>query len=211
MSIFLLIRHASNPAFGRIASGRTPGIHLDEKGRGQAEDLVKRLCAEKIDAIFSSPLERTFETALPLSVSLGLEIRKKEEFSEVNIGDWSGLEFETLFDDALWQRYNAFRTGTRPPGGELMVEVQQRMVTGMESIRVQYPHGVVAIISHADPIKAALAHYAGIPLDFLLRLEISLVSISAVSIDDHGAKILCMNCEGAVPRFLTEKDHYQQP
>lgn len=200
MCIILLIRHGSNPAVGKRATGRLPGIHLDEQGRVEAEGLVERLSAMDVAAIVSSPMERTVETAQPLAVSLGLEIEKWEEFSEMDIGEWSGREFKKLLDDPLWQRYNAFRTGTRPPGGELMVEVQQRMVTGIEKIRRDYPAGVVAIFSHADPIKAALAYYAGIPLDFVSRLEISLVSVSILSIDDYGPRLLCMNSTGELPR-----------
>ncbi|MDR3556314.1 MAG: histidine phosphatase family protein [Syntrophobacteraceae bacterium] len=202
MCIILLIRHGSNPAVGKRATGRMPGIHLDEQGKVEAEGLVERLSAMNVEAIVSSPMERTVETAQPLAVSLGLEIEKREEFSEIEIGDWSGREFEELLEDPLWQRYNVFRTGTRPPGGELMVEVQQRMVTGIEKIRGKYPAGVVAIFSHADPIKAALAHYTGIPLDFVTRLEISLVSVSIISIDNFGPRLLCMNSKGELPRFL---------
>jgi probable phosphoglycerate mutase len=83
-----------------------------------------------------------------------------------------------------------------------MVEVQQRMVSEIERIRRDHPKGILAVVSHADPIKTVLAHYAGIPLDFILRLEISLVSVSILSINDYGARILCMNCLGEVPDFL---------
>jgi probable phosphoglycerate mutase len=121
---------------------------------------------------------------------------------EVEIGAWTGMKFEPLANDPLWRFYNAFRSGTRPPGGELMVEVQQRMVTGIERLRTENPHGTLAVISHADPIKTVLAHYAGIPLDFFLRLEISLVSVSILKIGDYGPKVLCVNCPGEIPEFL---------
>ncbi len=82
------------------------------------------------------------------------------------------------------------------------MEVQQRMVTEIERLRKEYLHCTLAVISHADPIKSVLAHYAGIPLDFFPRLEISLVSVSILSISDHGARVLCMNSLGEVPDFL---------
>jgi probable phosphoglycerate mutase len=202
MSVFLLIRHANNPSIGKFVPGRNAGVHLNEEGKAQAEALAERLERVSIDAIYSSPLERTVETALPLSRRLGLEIHASEKLAEIDIGDWSGMEFKQLTNDPLWRQYNAFRTGTRPPNGELMVEVQQRMVSEVERLRKEYPGGILAVFSHADPIKTVLAHYAGIPLDFFLRLEISLTSVSAVSINDHGPKILCMNCLGDLPRFL---------
>ncbi len=202
MSVFLLIRHAANPAVGKRFAGRMPGVHLNEEGKVQAETLAERLGPVSIDALYCSPLERTYETALPLAGRLGLEIHTSEKLSEVEIGDWTGLEFQSLAGDPLWRRYNVFRTGTRPPNGELMVEVQQRMVSEIERLRTEYPFGTLALVSHADPIKAVLAYYAGIPLDFLLRLEISLVSVSVLSIGDYGPKVLCMNSLGEVPDFL---------
>jgi len=202
MSIFLLIRHAGNPAVGKRLTGTLPGVHLNEEGKAQAETLAERLSRISIDAIYCSPLERTFETALPLAQRFGLEIHTSEKLSEVDFGDWSGLEFHQLADDPLWRQYNAFRTGTRPPNGELVVEVQQRMVTEIERLRKEYPNSTLAVISHADPIKSVLAHYAGIPPDFFPRLEISLVSVSILSISGHGAKVLCMNCLGEIPDFL---------
>ncbi len=202
MSVFLLIRHAGNPAVGKRLTGTLPGVHLNEEGKAQAEMLAERLGRISIDAIYCSPLERTFETALPLAGRLGLEIHISEKLTEVDFGDWSGLDFHQLAADPLWRQCNIFRSGTRPPNGELVVEVQQRMVTEIERLRKEYPHGTLAVISHADPIKSVLAHYAGIPLDFFPRLEISLVSVSILSISDYGARVLCMNCLGEVPDFL---------
>ncbi len=202
MSVFLLIRHADNPAVGKRLTGTLPGVHLNEEGKAQADMLAERLGRISIDAIYCSPLERTFETALPLAGRFGLEIHTSAKLSEVDIGDWSGLEFHHLADDPLWRQYKTFRTLTRPPKGELIVEVQQRMVTEIERLRKEYPHCTLAVVSHADPIKTVLAHYAGIPLDFLLRLEISLVSVSILSINDYGARVLCMNSLGVIPDFL---------
>ena len=202
MSVFLLIRHASNPAVGKRVTGRMAGVHLNEEGKAQAEILAERLGRISLDAIYSSPLERTVETATPLAERHGLEIRTSENLAEVDIGDWSGMSFDQLVNDPLWKRYNTFRTGTRPPNGELILEVQQRIVVEIERIRSEYPEGIVAIMSHADPIKTVLCYYAGIPPDFLPRLEISLASVSAISINDHGPRILCMNCLGDLPDFL---------
>ncbi len=202
MSVFLLIRHANNPTIGKLPPGRRPGVHLNEEGKAQAKLLAQRLAGIPVDAIYCSPLERACETAFPLAEHFGLEIHTSENLTEIEIGEWSGVEFKTLDLDPRWRQYNLFRTGTRPPKGELMLEVQQRMVTEIEDLREKYPHGTVAVISHADPIKSVLAHYAGIPLDFLFRLEISLVSISMLSISDYGPRLLCMNCLGEIPDFL---------
>ena len=202
MSVFFLIRHALNPSIGKHLAGRMPGLHLNDEGKAQAEELAERLGCLPIGAIHCSPLERAYETALPLAGRLGLDINTNENLSEVEIGDWTGLEFQRLADDPMWRLYNSFRTGTRPPNGELIIEVQQRMVTEIERLRKRWRHGALAIISHADPIKTVLAHYAGIPLGSLLKIEISLVSVSMISIDDFGAKVLCVNSLGKIPGFL---------
>lgn len=202
MSIFFLIRHGLNDMVGKRLAGTMLGVHLNEEGRAQAEELAERIGGLPIDAVYSSPLERTLETARPLAARLGLEVHTREEFREVEIGGWTGLGIEELVKDPDWKIYNIFRIGTRPAGGELSIEVQQRMVTGIESLRMEYPDGKIVVVSHADPIKCVLAHYMGMPLDFMLRLEISLVSVSIVSINDYGAKVLCTNCLGKIPEFF---------
>ncbi|MGC8491305.1 MAG: histidine phosphatase family protein [Syntrophobacteraceae bacterium] len=197
MSIFLLIRHGNNPAIGgRRIPGRMPGIRLNAEGKAQAEHLTERLAGVRIDAVYSSPMERTLETAAPLARRLGLPIETSEEFTEVDVGDWSGMDLDQLTREPLWKAYNHFRSGTRPPGGEILIEVQQRMVSGLDRLRRKHPEQTVAVFSHADPIKAALAYYAAIPADCMTRLEIGLVSISTVSISDNGVKILGINCTG---------------
>jgi probable phosphoglycerate mutase len=202
MSVFFLIRHGANPAIGNFLPGRLPGVHLNAEGKAQAEKLAERLRRASINAIYSSPLDRAYETAVPLAERLGLEIHTRQELIEVGIGAWTGKEFESLADDPVFRLYKGFRAGTRPPGGELLVEVQQRMVSEIERLRLENPHQRIAVVSHADPIKTVLAHYAGMPLDFLLRIEISLASVSVLAINDHGPKLLCVNSLGEIPDFL---------
>lgn len=202
MAVFLLIRHGSNDTVGKLIPGRMPGVHLNEEGKAQAERLAERLSKLKLDAIYCSPLERTYETAVPFARHFDLPLRTSERLLEIDVGDWTGCMLQQLLGDPVWQHYNTFRAGTRAPNGELMIEVQERMVTEVERLRKEYPNGAVAIVSHGDPIKTVLAHYAGIPLDFILRIEISLASVSVISISDYGPKILCINHTGEIPGFL---------
>lgn len=193
MAVFLLIRHGHNHMVGRALAGRKPDIHLDSRGREQAEDLAERLARIPIRKIFSSPLERSLETAAPLARRLDLDVNVLEDVNEIEYSDWEGCSFDELDGHPKWRQFNTFRSGTRIPNGELFIEVQKRMVAAIERLRGEFPEDVVAIFSHGDPIKTALCHYAGIPLDFVLRLEISLVSVSALAIDDWGPRILCIN------------------
>jgi broad specificity phosphatase PhoE len=197
VAVFLLIRHGHNDSIGHRIVGRSSGIGLNRRGQEEAEILATRLAGIPLEAIYSSPLERCQETALPTSRRLGLPIQTLEALYEIDFGDWTGLSFAQLNKLSRWRQFNTFRSGTRIPGGELMAEVQARMVGGIEELRRQNPDGVMALFSHGDPIKTAIAHYAGFPLDLMLRYEISVASISIVDIRDSGPRILCINHTGA--------------
>lgn len=199
MAVFLLIRHAHNDMVGRRLAGRLPHIHLNDLGRAEAQELAGRLSHLPIRRIFSSPLERCLETVQPLALRLGVEVNILEELNEVDLGDWTGRSFDELDREAGWRLFNTFRSRAHIPNGELMVEVQKRMVAAIEGLREKYPEDLIAIFSHGDPIRAAISHYAGIPLDFILRLEIGLASCSALSIGDGGPLILCINNTGGYP------------
>ena len=191
-NIFLM-RHGDNDCIGHTLVGWTPGIHLNEAGRRQAEALANRLAKEPVAAIYSSPLERTMETAGPLAARLGLAIRPCDGLGEIRIGEWTGHKVSELADDPLWQRFNRQRSTTRIPGGESMLEVQLRMVEIFEQIRAGNPEQSVAVFSHGDPIRAILMYYLGTPLDFVHRLEIYPASISRIVLNDWGPMVVSIN------------------
>lgn len=184
---------------GRALAGRMPDVHLNERGLKQAEELAERLACIPIRRIYSSPLERALETAAPLARRLELELHVLEDVNEIEFSDWTGRSFDEMDGHPKWRQFNTFRSGTRIPNGELIIEVQKRMVAALEKLRSDFPEDVIAIFSHGDPIKTALCHYAGIPLDFVLRLEIALASVSALSIHDWGPRILCINATTDFP------------
>ncbi|MCL5745502.1 MAG: histidine phosphatase family protein [Acidobacteria bacterium] len=194
MALFFLIRHAENDYVGRRLAGWSPDVHLNEEGRAQAGRLADRLANTGISVLYSSPLERALETAAPLAERLGLEVQIRDALGEIRFGEWTGHYIEDLRQDPLWQHYNAFRSSTRAPGGESMLDVQLRIVTEIESLRRQHTDGTIAIVSHGDAIRAAVLHYAGIPLDLMHRIEISTASVSVISVEDHGPQVLGLNC-----------------
>lgn len=193
MTKFLIIRHALTDAVGNRISGRTPGLSLNDEGRKQSRDLASRLSQFTISAIYSSPLERALETAAPLAEMTGLQVRPDNDFLEIDFGSWTNLSFEELKSEAIFQRFNSFRSGTRIPGGELMVEAQTRIIRGIEKLTAIHRNETVAVISHADLIKSAIAFYAGIHLDMFHRIEISPASVSIIEIFDDIARILLVN------------------
>jgi probable phosphoglycerate mutase len=179
----LLIRHGTNPKVGKGLTGWLPGVSLDAAGREQAENLATKLENRTFAAIYSSPLERGMETARPLALKKGLEIIPEPAFGEVHFGDWQGKDYSEIEQDPNWISFNTFRSGTRAPGGELMLETQTRMVGGLLNIAARHSGETVAVLSHADAIKSALCWILGIPLDFHLRFEILPASVSTILVN----------------------------
>lgn len=194
---YLLIRHAAADHVGRRLAGRTPGVRLSDTGRAEARDLAAALAHAPLAAVYTSPLERARETAAPLAEPHGLDPVVSEAFQEVDFGDWTGLSFEELEGDAEWSAWNGFRSTARVPGGEAMTEVLVRALEGVREIGRRHEGGWVAVVSHCDVIRPLLAHFSGMPLDHLLRLEVATASVSAIEVNPWGPRIRGMNGSGA--------------
>jgi probable phosphomutase (TIGR03848 family) len=201
MTVMILIRHATNDMVGKALAGWTPGVHLNEEGQEQARRLAERLAQAPLAAIYSSVLERAWETAAPLAERLGLEVQQLEDISEIRFGEWTGQEIKALSDTPAWRGIQLFPSGTRIPGGETLLEMQGRVVAALERLRQAHPKQVIAVFSHADVIKAAVAHYAGIHLDLFQRIVISPASLSIIVVTEHGPRIICVNDTGEPPSF----------
>lgn len=198
---FLLIRHATNDAVGKSLAGRTPGVHLNDPGRAQAERLAERLRDAPLAAIYSSPLERAVETAEPLARLLGLEVQVLPDVLEINMGQWTGRTLKELGELPEWRGIQMFPSGTRIPDGETLLEMQTRVVAALERLRAQHPDQVIAVVAHADIVKAMVAHYAGVHLDLFQRLVISPASISVVAVGQYGPHVLRVNDTGEPIEF----------
>lgn len=169
------------------------GVRLSPAGHEQARALAARLSHLPIRSIYSSPLDRTRETARPLAERLNLEVQILEAIQEIDFGDWTGLTLDALAKLPAWRAWNAFRSGTRAPGGESMLEAQARIVEAMNRLHERHRDQCIALFSHGDIIKAAVAYWLGVPLDLFLRIEISPASVSMVSLTDDGPRMLCVN------------------
>ena len=195
---FLLVRHAAHSALGKMITGRMPGVSLSAEGRSQAEALAERLSSLPLAAVYSSPLERTLETAEPLARRHGLEVRVTDQVVEMDFGEWTGVSFENLESDPRWKNFNLFRSGTPAPGGEMMAEVQVHAVRELDRLRLLHPGELVAIVSHADVIRALLAYYLGVHLDLFQRMEIVPASVSVVRLFDWGPQVVRLNDTGSL-------------
>lgn len=198
MTTFYLVRHGANDSVGNGLAGRRAGVPLNTLGRAQADWAAERLAKEAIEAVYSSPMERTRETAEAISRRTGAALQLEEQLNEVDFGEWTGLAFNDLARDPRWEHFNQRRSLTRAPGGELMLEVQARMVTALDRLKERHPKGRIAVVSHGDPVRSVLAYYAGIPIDLMQRFEIDLASISVLVMEGGGALIRCINHRGGL-------------
>jgi broad specificity phosphatase PhoE len=196
VTTFFLIRHASCDGLGQMLWGRTPGICLNETGKMQAQCLSGRFKNMNLDAIYSSPLERALQTATVFAEGMKLDVQTSDAVNEINFGEWTGKTFDELSRDKRWRHFNSRRSVRMIPGGESFLEVQNRIFKELETLALQHPQAHVAIISHADVIRAAIAYFSAIPIDLVDRFEISPCSVSVVAMDDDNAMLLTLNNTG---------------
>lgn len=198
MTLLLLIRHGANDwVHGRLA-GRIPGVHLNDEGRKQAQAVAERLSELPIEAIYSSPLDRTLETAQAIAQPHGLALRLVESLQEVDYGEWQGAELKELYKHELWPGVQFYPSGTRFPNGETLGEAQMRMVSTLDMLRGRHPKGLIAVVSHADIIKLAVAYYCGMHIDLFQRLEIGTCSVTALMFTRMGPRLLALNEQGSL-------------
>jgi probable phosphoglycerate mutase len=180
MTRLIFIRHAATDSLATRLAGRNSEVHLNAAGKVQGQRLAHSLKQQGIAKIYSSPQPRARETAEFLGSFLVTASRSRRSFEELRaVGQW--------------RDFNSLRSCTRIPGGELMIEVQARVLALMESLSRRHPEMTIALISHADIIRGALAYCLGMPLDLVLRLEVSPASTSMVAMEPCGPRVLCIN------------------
>jgi probable phosphomutase (TIGR03848 family) len=195
MTVLMLIRHGENDYLKQNRlPGRLPDIHLNMHGREQAQALAESLKALRIRAIYSSPLERAIETAEPLAQRLGLAIQLRPGLTDTNVGEWEGRLLKDLRKLPLWKQVQELPSHVRFPGGESILETQKRVVREIDNIcQVHKPKEMVAVVFHADPIKAVLAHFLGLPLDNFQKLGVAAGSLSVLRVGKSGAVLAALN------------------
>ncbi len=202
MTTLLLIRHATNDYVqtGRLA-GRTPGVHINAEGQRQAADLARRTAHLPIEAIYSSPLERAIDTANAVADCHNLPVGIVADLLETATGEWTGRKIDELKDTDTWKALQSQPIGVKLPGGESIDEVQTRMVASVEKLRRKHPDGLIALVSHSDPLKSVIAHYLNWDLNQFHRIAINPASVTVLQLDDKGATLVRLNDTGALPKM----------
>lgn len=212
--VILLVRHALTDAVDVRLTSRQLGVRLNARGLGQVAELRESLRHVPLAAIYSSPLERALATASPIAATHALEVRALDALNEVDFGEWTGCTLEELSALAAWRDFNAARGSADVPGGERAIDVQRRIVAALDRLRQRHagailPQGtgkgpqqathenkhspIIAAVSHAEVIRAAVLHATATPLDLWHRFEIAPASITTVGYDDGHARLLAVN------------------
>lgn len=209
-TLVLLVRHGKTPTTGQVLPGRAPGLHLGELGQQQAQTAAERIAhlafrgkahhkrrpKSRVTAVYASPMERTQETAAPIAGALGLRVRSNKGLLEADFGAWTGRKLSELNKLPEWQQVQKYPSGFRFPDGESFSEMQQRITSTIQTLVERHPGEAIVAVSHADPIKAAVAHAMGTHLDLFQRVVVGPCSISAILYGSSGPVVLAVNSMG---------------
>lgn len=198
MTTFLLVRHGDTDALGKYLAGSIPNCHLNPKGKLQVKRLSMTLAEIPIRAIYTSPLERAVETAEEMAIPHDLCPIHDPALGEMRFGGWEGKKFSELDQDETWQEFNEVRSMVRPPEGELMLDVQARMLEAADRIRRAHQDGIIALVSHADPLRALIAYFMGIALDHLQKIRLDPASASIVRWNGRWVEVAGLNYTGSI-------------
>jgi probable phosphomutase (TIGR03848 family) len=196
MPLLLLIRHGENDFVktGRLP-GQSAGIHLNERGQKQAQALGESLREVPIKAVYSSPLERAMETTEPIARGRSLQIVQEPGLRDADVGKWQGKSLKVLRLTNAWKIVQHSPSRFKFPEGESFMSVQTRIVNALEGIARKHnkPKDIIAVVFHADPIKLAVAHFLGLPLDHFQRLSCDTGSLTALYVNEMGANLVKLN------------------
>ena len=188
--IAFLIRHAETASQGIL--GQRAEASLNAAGEKQSASLSAHFRNVSLAAVLSSPLRRAMQTAQRIA-AINVPLIPEDALREVNFGDWDNRTFADLEESEHWRTFHRFRSGSRYPGGEMMIEVQARLVALLERSSRHYGDASVAFVSHADVIRCAVCHYLGTPLDLALRIRIDTASSTTLRLDEHGVEVIGVN------------------
>jgi probable phosphomutase (TIGR03848 family) len=197
MTTFFLVRHGVTSHTGSRLTGWTPGVHLTDDGRTEVETLARWLADVPFKAVYSSPIDRTLETARIVAAPHDLAVRTRRGLGEVRYGTWTNRPIRSLMKTKLWGTVQRWPSAARFPDGETLREVQVRAIAEIEKLAEEHPKGAVCCVSHGDVIKLIAAHYLGVHIDLFQRIVIVPASVTAISVDPRGPYVVSLNATPA--------------
>ena len=188
----LLLRHGATPL---TAERRFSGVgdpELADTGRQQVAAVARRLAARGgVDAIVSSPLQRTVQTAQAAADALGLSVEIDPGFRETDFGLWDGHSFAEVRE--RWpaeHRAWLASTAVAPPGGESFDDVTVRVLAAREALLERHARRTALVVSHVTPIKTLIRDALGAPPESLYAMELSAASLSVVTCYSDGRALM---------------------
>jgi broad specificity phosphatase PhoE len=174
----MMVRHATCERMSERLNGRNDA-RLTPDGEREAAALARRVAGEGL-RVYSSPRLRARQTAKHIAQPHSLPVHIETGLDEVDFGDWSGRTFEALQSDAGWRAWNEDRAHARTPAGESMGDVQHRVLTAMQTLAKLHPGERLLLVTHAEPIRAALLHVHARPLDCFSEYAVAPASICTI-------------------------------
>jgi len=213
MATVILLRHGrtSANATGTLA-GRTPGVHLDDVGRAQADRAADRLAVVPLAELVSSPLDRCKETARAVARAQAARprVHTDKALTECDYGEWQGRQLRELAKLALWKTVQTNPSAATFPGGESLPQMQARAVDAVRrrDAAVTAAHGAGAVwlaVSHGDVIKSVIADALGMHLDLFQRIQVDPSSISVIRYTEARPYVLATNTHEGDLSWLAPK------
>lgn len=196
MPTILLVRHGETDwnRSGQIMGERS--VPLNARGEAQARTLAGMLGPGSARALYCSPVERARQTAQILAPALQRPVCALRDLREIAFGEWEGRFWRDLTDDLIRHSFYTKPDEARPPGGETLREVQARAVAALQGALRQdrlSERDQVVVVSHADVIRAIVAHYLELDLQTIRRMRIDHASVTAVGIGEGLTDLLFLN------------------
>lgn len=195
MPTILLVRHGETDwnRSGQIMGERP--VPLNQAGEIQAKQLAALLKNRPVHALYSSPVARTRQTADILAATLNVAVQTDRGLTEIGVGQWEGRFWKDLTDDIIRLNFYDNPSDARPPGGETLREVQARAVAAVERARADaaLDAGPLVFVSHADVVRAILAHYLRFDLQRVRQLRIDHASLTALRFEEGTVDLLYLN------------------
>ena len=193
MPTILLVRHGETDwnRSGQIM-GEQP-VPLNQNGEAQVKRLASFLKSRSIRALYSSPVARAIQTAEILASVLQVPLTADRGLTEIKVGEWEGRYWKDLTAEFARQQFYNSPEEARPPGGESLSEVQIRAVAAVERARARAEADRLLFVSHADVVRAILAHYLTFDLKTVRQMRIDHGSLTAIELNGTQADLLFLN------------------
>jgi len=175
------VRHGVTDLTGTVLYGRTKEIFLNEEGREQAELMAQYFEPIRIDAVYSSPLERALETAEIITKNRGLEITVEEKLADTDVGSWTNMKLKDCAELEEWKNVQSTPSQFKFPEGESFVDVFDRMSDVVRNVVADNKGKNIVITSHRDPIIILMASYLGVHMDSFQRIPCKPASLTEVA------------------------------